>query len=805
MVVAVLAIMKAGGGYVPLDPSFPPDRLAYMVEDSGLGVLVTETALSGRLRLPGGVREVRVDGDRAAIEARPARAPETGVGCRDTIYVIYTSGSTGKPKGVVLEHRSVVNFLETMAVEPGLEPDDVLLAVTTLSFDIAGLELYLPLLRGATVVVADRATTTDPARLLEAIVAHGVTVMQATPATWRMLVDGGWEPGATPALRAFCGGEALPPALAEQLVARAAEAWNLYGPTETTIWSTVQRVQPGAPVSIGRAIANTTLYVLDGRLQPVPIGVAGELLIGGDGLARGYHDRAELTAERFVADPFSERPDARLYRTGDLVRWRADGRIEFIGRVDHQVKVRGFRIELGEIEAVLGRQPAVEEAVVLAVDDDRGQKQLVAYVTPAAGAQASRTELRRAVGDDLPNYMVPASVVVLDAMPRTPNGKTDRKALPAPDFTDVEREVPFAAPRNDTERRLVALWEETLGITPIGVDDDLFTLGVDSLTTARLVGQMEQAFKVDLAVGTMFSAHTPAALAELLSAGVQKPRWRSLVVITPEHPGSTSSPLFCVHGGAGTVLLYAELARRLGPDRPLYALHAQGLYGHDAVHTSIPDMAAAYVRQIREVQPHGPYAVIGYCFGGHVAHEMGLLLRAAGEAVDLVGYINAPSVDYLREHKPLFDREGAVTGEGGARLRVAPPEPTGPPPLAARVRRRARRDYRNLRMRYAVRFGRPLPASMREEWAFQLIAHRAERAYTPGRLDVTGIVWRAEGLYFADDLGWGAFVGGSLHCVEIPGPQPIPRITMNEPFVSHIAETILALREDPAMASDAVA
>jgi acyl carrier protein len=693
-----------------------------------------------------------------------------------------------------------------MAVQPGFGPDDVLLAVTTLSFDIAGLELYLPLVRGGSVGVASRAATTDPQRLLAAIAQHDVSVVQATPATWRMLVDGGWAPRQTPRLRAFCGGEALPPALAAQLVERAAEVWNLYGPTETTIWSTAQRVEPGAPISIGRAIANTTLYVLDERLSPVPIGVPGELLIGGDGVARGYHEREDLTAQKFVPDPFGDGPGARLYRTGDLVRWRADGRIEFIGRVDHQVKVRGFRIELGEIEAVLARHPAVEEAIALAREDELAQKRLVAYVTLAAGAAATRTDLRRAMQADLPHYMVPSVVVVLDAMPRTPNGKTDRNALPEPDWTDVERDVPYVAPRDPTERMLVALWEEVLGIARIGVDDDLFTLGVDSLTTARLVGRMEKALRVELQVGTVFAAPTPGAIAELVRGGVGKARWKSLVAVTPQHPGSRGEPLFCVHGGAGTVLLYADLARRLGPDRPLYALHAQGLYGRDPVHTSIDEMARAYVAQVREVQPHGPYALLGYCFGGHVAHEMALLLRAAGEPVELVGHINAPAVDYIREHDPWFDSVGAVTGEGGAALREgaaavpvdAPEAPPAPPPRrpAPVLVRRARRKHAHLRFAYALRHGKPLPVFLREELWFQRIARRAEGAYAPARLhDATVIVWRAQGLYFSEDLGWGPYVDGELRCIEIPGEQPIPRVTVTEPFVAHIADAILALRE----------
>jgi amino acid adenylation domain-containing protein len=796
IVVAALAIMKAGAAYVPLDPSFPADRLAFIAEDAELATLVTQDALAGRLALATSIPEVRMDGDRAAIDAHAATDPEVACSARDTMYVIHTSGSTGRPKGVVLEHRSVVNFLESMAVEPGFGADDVLLAVTTLSFDIAGLELYLPLMCGGTVVVASRAATVDPAMLLDSIREHGVTVLQATPATWRMLVEGGWAPGSTPSLRAFCGGEALPAALAEQLLERTAEAWNLYGPTETTIWSTVQRIEPDAPVSIGRPIANTILRVLDASGAPVPIGVPGELLIGGDGLARGYHRRPDLTAERFVPDPLSDDPGDRLYRTGDLVRWRPGGRLEFIGRVDHQVKIRGFRIELGEIETVLGRHADVEEAIVIAAEDAAGDKRLVAYVTLGRDATASRIDLRRSVQDVLPAYMVPSTVVVLDAMPRTPNGKTDRKALPAVDWSDVERDSPYVAPTGDIERRLAALWEEVLEITPIGADDDLFSLGVTSLATARLMGRIEREFRTGLPVGAFFSAPTVAELAALLGAGVPDPEWPSLVAITPIHPGSTQPPVFGVHGGAGTVLLYAELARRLGPDRPFYGLHAQGLYGRDPVHTSVADMAGAYLEQMRQVQPHGPYTILGYCFGGHVAHEIAVRLRAEGEDVDLVGQINSPSVHYLRTHRPVFDETGALTGRDGVMVREWQPATAGRrASLPRRVFRRIRSRVRRLRFRAAIRLHRPLPAIFRENLSFQTIAHHAEDAYVPPVSDVRTVVWRAQGLYFEDDLGWRSYVTGEVICVEIPGEQPIPRTTMTEPFVGHLADSLLNLRE----------
>jgi len=366
MVVALLGILKAGGAYLPLDPEFPADRLGYMLDDSAAPVLVTQRPLLDRLP-PITARAVCLDADQADIASRAPVAPEPRFHPDQLAYVIYTSGSTGRPKGVQVTHANMANFLTTMAVRPGLTDADVLVAVTTLSFDIAGLELYLPLTVGATVVVASANTAAEPGRLARLIDDCGATVVQATPATWRMLLDGGW-PG-VPGLKALCGGEALPVALGDELAGRGLELWNMYGPTETTVWSTVARVGLGQPPTIGRPIGNTTVYILDGSLEPVAIGVAGELHVGGAGVARGYLRRPDLTAERFVPDAFGSAPGGRLYKTGDLCRWREDGTIEFLGRLDNQVKVRGFRIELGEIEAALDAHPSVRSAVAVAPAD----------------------------------------------------------------------------------------------------------------------------------------------------------------------------------------------------------------------------------------------------------------------------------------------------------------------------------------------------------------------------------------------------------------------------------------------------
>jgi surfactin family lipopeptide synthetase A len=521
MVVAVLAVLKAGGAYVPLDPAYPAARLAYMSEDAGLTVLISQRALVAAVPTRS-VPLVLVDEPAATWghAAGPAASRE------NLAYVIYTSGSTGQPKGVPITHRALGNLLTSMAREPGFTATDTLLAVTTLSFDIAALELFLPLSTGGTVVVATRAQAVDGVELQALLATAGVTVMQATPATWRLLLEAGWT--GTPKLKILCGGEAVPRDLANRLLARAAEVWNVYGPTETTIWSSAGKVVPGeGAISIGRPIANTQMYVLDGHRNPLPAGVPGELYIGGTGLSPGYWNRPDLTAERFVADPFSADPGARLYRTGDRARWRPDGTIECLGRLDHQVKIRGFRIELGEIEAALARVDGVAQAVVVARDDTPGEKHLVAYVVPTiqplgpsvtAGdlpvdaVPLRAATLRATLRVTLPEYMIPTSFVFLDALPRTPNGKVDRTALPAPG-AEVDQGTRYVAPRTPLEEGLARIWAEVLQVDQVGVHDNFFALGGHSLMATRVLSRMRQTLRIDLPLRQLFSCPTIAGLA----------------------------------------------------------------------------------------------------------------------------------------------------------------------------------------------------------------------------------------------------------------------------------------------------
>ncbi|MCA3181728.1 MAG: amino acid adenylation domain-containing protein [Burkholderiaceae bacterium] len=511
MIVGLLGILKAGAGYVPMDPSFPPERLEIMLVDSAARAIVCDASAPVRANL-GGVQRIELD-----ALGESGAAPLADCGPDDVAYVIYTSGSTGRPKGVRVPHRSVVNLLSSVRIEPGLRADDVVLSVTTLSFDIAVSEVILPLTVGARIVVADRAQAIDGDRLRALVEREGVTFVDATPSTWRLLLAAGWRGGAS--IRAICTGEPLPPALAQALLPCVGELWNGYGPTETTVWSSFQRVtRVDGPVPIGRPVANTQIHVVDMSLRPVPIGVVGELFIGGEGVTLGYHGRQDLTDDRFLPDP--TRRGARWYRTGDLGRWRADGTLECLGRTDHQVKVRGYRIELGEIEAALGRLASVSRSVVVTREDDPGDVRLVAYVVPrdATAPDTLRDALRRT----LPDYMIPQHVVSIETIPQLPNGKIDRRALPPP-VQGPSRRGERVAPRDDVEARVLAAMESVLRLPGLGVDDDFFALGGHSLLATRLVAALNEAFGVRLPLRTVFESPDAQRLARAVAAALARP------------------------------------------------------------------------------------------------------------------------------------------------------------------------------------------------------------------------------------------------------------------------------------------
>jgi amino acid adenylation domain-containing protein len=637
--VAILGVLYSGAAYVPLDPSYPSDRLAYMARDAGLNLLLTDEVHPSDLPWPEACRVLAWHALSGTAGGHDFHTLPDGAGPADPAYVIYTSGSTGEPKGVVVPHGSVCNVLRSMQDRPGFGSGDRLLAVTTLSFDIAVLELLLPLTVGGQVVMATQSEQGDGDALKALLEEQRITVMQATPSTWQLMIDSGW--GGTGGLRAWVGGETLSRELADQLLGRCTEVWNMYGPTETTVWSTCGRVEPQGRdrISLGRPIANTEILVLDENRELCPVGVPGEICIGGDGVASGYLHRPELTATRFFANPHSrDRRTARIYNTGDRGRWRQDGQLEHLGRLDSQVKIRGYRIELGEIESRLRSHPAIESAVVLTQPGAKSGPLLLAWLVPRAGMPGAR-ELREHLRQWLPDYMLPQHLIEIPSVPLLPNGKLDRRALPAPSPQPGDHRE-HVAPRDAIERALWDIWRQTLQISNFGIHDNLFELGGHSLLAVRIVGRLRTELQRQCNLSVLFRNPTIASLAVALSRA--EPLTGSTLV--PLQVAGEGPEIFCLCG----IMIYRELAEQLAPRVPVcgvfvpqeMAFLAEGM-SDGASTPDVPELAREYLNAIRSRQPKGPYRLAGFSFGGVLAYEVAQQLRAAGESVSFLAILDS--------------------------------------------------------------------------------------------------------------------------------------------------------------------
>jgi amino acid adenylation domain-containing protein len=658
MVVGLLAILKSGAAYVPLDIRHPLDRLAFILEESGATVLLTQRNLLANLPQHRAVTVV-ADDDTEPIE-QSSTPPADATSPEDLAYILYTSGSTGRPKGVRVRHRNVVNLMTALVKRPGLRQEDVVLAVATYTFDMAVGDIFPTLGIGARVVLASRDDVRDPRRLGAIIEASGATLMHATPTTWQMLLKSGWA--GSPRLVAVCGGDTLSETLASSLLDRCAAVWNGYGPTETTVYTTFSHVTRSEPITIGQPIANVRVNILDKRCQPVAIGVPGEIIIGGAGVSAGYLNRSDETAQRFVPDPFDAGSSA--YRTGDLGRFLPDGSILHLGRLDRQVKVRGNRIELGEVEAVLGTHPGVADAVVLAREDGEsgGERSLVAYVVPSADPGPQLAELRSHLMTQVPNYMVPSAFVMLEALPLTPSGKIDRRALPAAEAGRLGAEATYVAPRTNVEERVAAIWARALGLERVGVHDDFFEIGGHSLLAVRLLDEMEREFGVVIPLISFFvGVVTVAGLAAILENTNREPAGGRLVV--PVRPHGTSPILFFVHADESSLLTLRHFTGPLGPDQRVMGLLPERIGRRFDRSRSIEKLALPMLASVRETQPEGPYYLAGFSLGGLLAYEMAGRLRAAGEEVAWLGVIDAAtpaaSARRIQQHRISWRRRAA--------------------------------------------------------------------------------------------------------------------------------------------------
>ncbi|ASJ71957.1 non-ribosomal peptide synthetase [Granulosicoccus antarcticus] len=630
LMIALFGVMKSGASYVPLDPMFPKDRLNFMVQDSSAKYVLTQPSLVDGA--PCSQAQTLVLDDSLEVLQDQSNEPIQLSSAQSEAYAIYTSGSTGVPKGVMIAHQGLTNFLVSILDAPGVTKNDRMLAVTTLSFDISIIELFAPLLVGAQVILASREQAMSPELLSARIKSVDANYISATPATWKMLLDNEWSGSST--MKALCGGEALTRDLADRLTASCKELWNMYGPTETTVYSTTEKIEPGnGSITVGRPIANTTLYVLDESMNVVPVSVPGELYIGGDGVAEGYLNRDELTAERFVADPF-QATGTRMYRTGDAARWLANGYLEVQGRLDEQVKLRGFRIELGEIRARLVESLEIRDATVIVREDTPGEAKLVAYLVPELQTNSFSTgELRATLKRTLPEYMVPEAWVILDNLPQTPNGKVDRKQLPVPDQSILLTSENLVAPGNDSEEQIALIWKEALRLEQVGVHNSFFELGGQSIQAANLVAKLQDRLNLSIPLLDIFQGTTIASLARRLDGEEvdQAVQQYCRLITSPVD----KQPVFMV----GSNPLFSLACARLEGQHPVYqvdsyALQIERRLAGKRLLKSIEELSTELLLEIKKVQPQGPYLIGGGCEGALIAFEIALQLQRQGQEVE---------------------------------------------------------------------------------------------------------------------------------------------------------------------------
>jgi amino acid adenylation domain-containing protein len=800
LIVALFGVLKAGGAYVPIDSDYPQERISYMLEDAGLSVLLTQSRIIGRL--PGcDAKTLCLDDSWEQIAGEDQANPKKITTPGNLAYMIYTSGSTGKPKGAMNTHRGICNRLLWMQDQYQLTEADRILQKTPASFDVSVWEFFWPLLTGARLVLAKPGGHQDPAYLISLITEQRITVTHFVPSMLAIFLA---EPRAQQCVslrHVICSGEALSFNLQEQLFKLLpAQLHNLYGPTEAAVdvthWTCLRDDERNI-VPIGRPVANTQIYILDKYLQPVPVGISGDLYIGGVQVGRGYHNRPDLTAEKFLPDPFSADPAARIYKTGDLCRWLADGNVEYLGRSDFQVKVRGLRIELGEIEAVLDRHKAVRQCVVVAREETPGDKVLVAYVERQQTELApAMSDLRAYLSEHLPTYMIPSIFVVMEKLPLSPNGKIDRKLLPAPDQGRVEISGTFVAPRDPIEQMLTQIWSEILGVRKIGIHDNFFELGGHSLLAVRIVAEIERLVKRRLPLATFLQAPTVSALADVLRKEDWKPSWSSL---TPIRAGGSKPPLFLMHSHGGNVLEYYPLAKCLEADQPVYALQARGLDGNIIKDQSFETMAAAHLAELRSLQPEGPYFLGGYCLGGMLALEAAQQLLAVGEEVALVLLIQSinPVYAYFRPDLTMaqrcwyratkrIDLEFEYLRHRGAN----------------HIIERCRRTWDIARARTEIQLdgwtvnghSSQKPRSMAYTLEMLAIEHdKARIRYVPRPYNRPVVLFRASrqlsGLMTDSTLGWKGVLNGKFEICDVPGHQ---ETMLSDPNVSVLAEKMTA-------------
>lgn len=783
MVIGVLGIIKAGGAYVPLDPRYPQDRLLYMLKDSGATVLLTQQSLLSTL--PASNAQVLcLDGDWNRIATESSENPPILTNLENLIYAIYTSGTTGKPKGVLIGHRSVVNMAYCFSRALALRPEESVLQFASLSFDASVMEIFPTLLGGATLCLAQRVDLMAPDELSRILEKDGVTVAFLPPALLRIL-----DPDRFPTLKTIItGGESSSREVVTRW-ARGRRFVNAYGPTETTVGPTLYPVEGDLPreeiVPIGKAIANAKIYLLDRNLQPVPVGIPGEIHVGGVGLARGYLNQPELTAEKFIDWEYEDArvlPSSlkcRLYRTGDLARYLPDGNIEYLGRLDHQVKIRGFRIELEEIETSIEQHPSVRQAVVTVREDQPGQKRLIAYVS-LNDPSLDLGQLRSSLHQHLPEYMVPAVFVALDSIPLNANGKVDRRRLPAPEGSRPESARDFVPPRDLLEAQVAAIWEEVLEIRPIGVTDNFYDLGGHSLLAVRIIGLLQQRMGVNVPLVRMIEEPTVEHLARVVRPSGAEMDNSALVKLMTGSPDR--QPFFLIHPSGGSVHWYFKLAHALGADQPVYGIQARGVNGDEEIQTEIEEMASYYIESMKTVQSHGPYLLGSWSMGVVFVFEMAQQLMASGEKVGLLAILDQgpmpPGVNPAHDAEYLYYVFGKHIPISLDRLRELSPE--AQVRYVMEVARQNQWIHPDMTDALFINFVRMLKVHTQAWWNYE------PKPY-PGRITYFRALEQPADIRPGSGIEWESLAPGRVEIIEVPGDH---LSMMDDPHVRILAEKL---------------
>ncbi|MEO5782430.1 MAG: amino acid adenylation domain-containing protein [Ginsengibacter sp.] len=811
MIIGILGVLKAGAAYVPIDPEYPAERINFILKDTNAAVVLTNTIAKIHLQPIERLDLIKLDEYLENLANQPKYHVPTSLSPKNLCYIIYTSGSTGQPKGVMIEHTSIINYLLNSKVKYINEKQNGSGSFIHLSysFDASLTGIFMPLLFGKAVIIGsensldifedDNLSRYAPYDFIKITPSHLQLLLSAFENT----------NGNRLTNKLVIGGEALHLSYFNDIVEKGidVEIVNEYGPTEATVGCSVysfttlsdtEELKNNIP--IGRPIGNTQVYIVDELTQLLPIGVVGEICIGGAGIARGYLNRPKLTAEKFIQNPFDKGPGSKLYRTGDLGKWQANGHIEYHGRKDDQVKIRGYRIELGEIESALRQHPSVQQVVVIVREDSPNDKRLAAYVVPSKDNIPAISDLQLFLTKKLPEYMLPSAFVFLKSMPLTTNGKVDRTALPAPDHQRQELKKTLIAPRSSTEITLKKIWEECLKVHPIGMQDNFFELGGHSIQAVQIFSKIRKTFSRKFPLATLFQAPTIEQLAILVTGKKNSNSYSSLVAI---QPCGSKNPLFCMHAGAGTVLLYQSLSQHLGMDQPVYGLQAKGLNGNEPPQTCVEDMATHSIKHIRNVQQQGPYFLAGYCFGGILAFEIAQQLIRQGQTVALLVNFNGVSPTYVHpSHLSIIEEEGDLEENTNLPKTIkyywkkfifltTREKILYPFKFLIRKLLTYNQQYkiRKFFYSYYISRNRPLPEALRKYYFFENNGAIA-RAYKPQPFPGKMIILRSPKIYPDPSLGWDGLVTGDIETCDISGEHKDRRQIMNEPFIKDTAEKL---------------